>query len=286
MRHTLSTGSMAALLTAVLLTVGLSGCDAIAPFIKVQGNITTSTTINGQTSTQTVTFDKLEDMPAAFSQATDHLSATTDQLIGEISKIASAPPPGEVVLSDLSPRLKRFEKGQVDFLHLAATDDKDPQTFKYVQIGVPTYDGFFKVTTELYAITFQGKQAIVRGKQLAFALLERDYDAKTAIAAILQEALNYEPPPGKETLRGQLIEGKDVLLVLADLGPAFVGKIQELIGAGQQLITAAPTSIMDPRTLLHVDLIIQGLEQSIVATTESGTILVELVEELVELIAG
>ncbi len=270
----------AMILSLFALMILSSGCEVLAPFVKVNGNIQTSTSINGQTKTTQVSFDKLEDMPAAFSQATDQISNTTSQLAKELAKNVEAPPLGQVKLSDLSPRLQRFEESQVDFLHQAAQASDQSKRFQYVQIGVPVYDQFFKVTTEIYAITFQGKQAIVRGKQIAFSMMDRTYDSNTALALILQEALDSKTPPGRESLRGQLDESKEVLLLLADLGPAFFNKSQELVGTGQQLITAAPTTITDPRTILHMDLIVQGLEESLAATTESGTLLGGMITEL------
>jgi hypothetical protein len=46
--------------------------------------------------------------------------------------------------------------------------------------------------------------------------------------------------------------------------------------SGQQLITAAPTSITNPKTALHLDLIIQGLKESVAMVTESGKLVPDL----------
>ena len=43
------------------------------------------------------------------------------------------------------------------------------------------------------------------------------------------------------------------------------------------LVASAPTQILNPKLILHLDLIIQGLEQSVSMVEDTGTILSEIV---------
>ena len=48
----------------------------------------------------------------------------------------------------------------------------------------------------------------------------------------------------------------------------------------RQLVTAAPTSIANPKVVLHLDLVVKGLEDSVRVIGDSGRLLGELVREL------
>ena len=58
---------------------------------------------------------------------------------------------------------------------------------------------------------------------------------------------------------------------------------QDLIATGQQLVTAAPSSIVNPKTVIHLDLIVKGLGQSVVVIGDSGKLLGELAVDLATL---
>lgn len=66
-----------------------------------------------------------------------------------LTKLAEAPPPGEVHLADLSPGLAGYG-GNSNLNFAGNTWASGEDGFTYVQIGVPTYDAFFKSTAEFH----------------------------------------------------------------------------------------------------------------------------------------
>ena len=129
------------LLTALALPA--CGNGKAAGFFKFEGHIT-KTTMNadGTTTTETQEFDNWEDMKAALAVSAKELRATTKELI---TKLVEAPPPGQVKLGDLSEAFAKYEgDANFDFLATAETDDPETPAFSYVQIGLPSYDEFFK----------------------------------------------------------------------------------------------------------------------------------------------
>ena len=72
----------------------------------------------------------------------------------------------------------------------------------------------------------------------------------------------------------------EMVVVLASLGRAMVGKVQQLIASGQQLVTAAPASITNPKTAMHLDLIVKGLTDSVQLVLQTGELLAGTVQGL------
>jgi hypothetical protein len=73
---------------------------------------------------------------------------------------------------------------------------------------------------------------------------------------------------------------RELALSIGRSAPEFVDKTKRLVETGRQLVTAAPTSIVNPKVVLHIDLIVKGLEDSVKVVGSSGKLLVELVKEL------
>jgi len=72
----------------------------------------------------------------------------------------------------------------------------------------------------------------------------------------------------------------DMASVLSGSIQALMAKTQQLIASGQQLIAAAPTSITNPKTVLHLDLIVKGLQESVAMVVESGKLVPQLAGNL------
>lgn len=265
---------------ALLLALLVTACG----LIQVKGNIKTSTTINGVTEEHEVKFDKLEDLPAALNEAGGHLGRSTAALK---KALIDAPPPGVVHLRDLSPGLAAYEgKPGLDFLQAAREEwAKAPppdaaEPFTYVQIGTPTFDQFFKQAAEFHGLTFQVRQAVGQSRKVALALLESPPDAETSLVALVSKALQVPRGGTNDALAARLPELQGLLIQSARLAPLVVSRAQGLIGAGQQLVAGAAASITNPKTLLHIDLVKQGMTDSISVIAESATLLGDMVSAL------
>jgi hypothetical protein len=260
---------------AALLVLALSpGCS----LFKVQGTGFVKASYNGETLVdKQVQFDSLEEMPGAMRELGGAMAQTTDLLI---EKLVEAPPPGEVRLADIDPTLAPYESDpSVNFL-LAARSLAQPVSFKYVRIGVPSYDQFFQCAAELYALMYQTKQTIYNLRTLAARRVGQTQlptgPVKGAVDAALSTVLSPEAMQVDAQLRG--LAG--VAMTIARAARSTVTTVQELVASGQQLITAAPSSIMNPKTVLHLDLIVKGLGQSLQMVGESGRMLFEMIPEL------
>ena len=261
-------------LVAALL---LSGCS----MFKFHGTITTTKTVDGKTTTTTEEFDDWEEMKVAMDKAAKELRGTTKELL---TKLVEAPPPGEVHLADLGSSLAGYEGNtHLDFVGNARAAGEEG--FTYVQIGVPSYDAFFKSTAEFHGLVYQTRESIKHLRASAKAALGRDYRAKMTLG----EAVNAAIAVGGEAglaVEGQLTETRQLAVILAGTAPSFVDKTQGLIATGQQLIAGAPASITNPKTVLHLDLIVKGLGQSVKVIEDSGKLLIELVRDLATLDRG
>jgi hypothetical protein len=241
---------------------------------QIKGSITTTKTVDGQTTTTTREFENWEEMKQAMDEAGKEMRATSKELM---AKLTEAPPPGEVKLGDLTPTLASYEGQELDFVSAArASGEHD---FNYVQIGVPSYDEFFKAAAEFHAFVYQTRESVRHVRGLAKARLGAGYQDQMSLGAAVDAALATEGE-ADEGVAGGLAEGRALTLSLAQAAPMFVQKTQALIGSGQQLIAGAAASITNPKTLLHLDLITKGLGQSVKVVGESGKLLGEATKDL------
>ncbi len=223
------------LLPAVFFLAAATGCSAI----KMQGTVTTTTTsADGTTTSKSRDFHNFDEMTTALDGAAGDLGDTTQKLV---KKLVDAPPPGEVKLKDLDPGLEKFQgKKDRDFL-ASAPEHK----FTYVQIGVDSYDRFFKASAELYALTYQFEKTL--------AELQASTDAGADVTEL-----------------------KELSVAMANLASGAVAKISDLVSSGQALVTGAPASITNPKTALHLKLIVKGLKESIAVVSQSAKPLTDL----------
>jgi hypothetical protein len=247
---------------AALLALSLGACD----MFKFKGQVTTVKTENGKTTVHRREVDKIEDMPAAVSEAADEMAEVTAKLI---KKLTDVPPPGKVKLGDLGAGFKDFEgKKDFDFL-IQAKEGEKPIEFQYVQIGVPDYDKFFRTTAEIYALTYQTRQALARMRMLASVVLNEDIDAKASVSASVSRALGAKGDADVEVV-GKLEQLKAIGPMLASVVPAIVDKVGTLVSTGQKLILGAAAAITNPKVVLHLGLIKEGLGDSVKVIQESG----------------
>lgn len=258
-------------LCGLAAAVLLSGCS----MFQFHGTVTTTKTVDGQTTTTTEEFDDWEEMKVAMDAAGKELRGTTKELL---TKLVEAPPPGEVHLADLSPTLADYEgNDNLDFVGHARTSGEGG--FTYVQIGVPTYDTFFKSAAEFHGFVYQTRESIKHLRASAKSALGRKYTAKMTLGEAVDAAVAEGGEAGL-AVEGQLTETRELAMALAGSAGGFADKTQGLVSSGQQLIAGAPSSITNPKTVLHLDLIVKGLGQSVRVVEDSGELLIELAQDL------
>ena len=257
-------------LAMLAIALPLAGCS----MFQIKGTVTTTKTVNGKTTTTTREFENWEEMKQAMDAAGKELRGTTKELI---TKLTEAPPPGEVHLKDLTPALASYEGDSLDFVGKARASGE--HEFNYVQIGVPSYDEFFKAAAEFHAFVYQTRESVKYARGLAKARLAGEYQAEMTLGAALDAAVAADGEAG-HGVGGGIAESRDLAVALAGSAPTFVEKTQKLIAAGQQLIAGAAASITNPKTLLHLDLITKGLGQSVKVVGESGKLLAEATKDL------
>lgn len=229
----------ALLLTIPLFLVITPACESLG----ITANITSFKSVNGQTEVkqrEAKNWSEFEEamgeVATDFSDVAKEVGKTTNELA---KALVEAPPPGRVKLGDLSPDLQKYEGNRrFDFVYAASQKTDAPYDFSYVQIGVPSYDEFFRTAAEVYALAFQMTETARRIRFAREAKMEEGEDGY-----------------GKDLDTLWKLVGTQASQVLS--------KTTEFVGKGQALIASAPSSIMNPKTVLHLDLIVEGLEQSI-----------------------
>lgn len=275
MRELLNTAALMAVLAALVLSALFStGCSLFT--VHGQGHVKATYGDKVLVDRQ-VEFDSLEEMPGAMRELGGALGETT-RLLAE--KLVEAPPPGQVKLADLDPGLASFENDEsINFL-LAAKNAGEPLDFSYVQIGVPSYDQFFKQSAELYALMYQTKQTIYNLRAFAAVRARKTELPTDELRRAVDSAL---VAPFSPQLAGADLKLRNLASITATIAGAArntVTRVQQLVASGQQLVTAAPSSITNPKTVLHLDLILKGLKQSLEMVGRSGQMLVEMVPQL------
>lgn len=274
-RHLIGLGAVSAL---------SAGCEAIG----LKATVVSSTTMNGKTTTkvrEAKNWDEFEkamgEVATDFSEVAKKVGATTAELA---KKLVDVPPQGQVEIGQLAAGLKPYQ-GDVryDYLKVARMKPDAEYDFKYVQIGMPEYDRFFKASAELYAATYQ---LVETGRHVHLASFElKGADPPDAVKNGSQKIEKADVESAltdmASTAAPEVAEGVEKLKVLwattAELGVGLVGKVSELGQAGAALVTGAPSQIMNPKLVLHLDLIVQGLKQSVSLVKDTGGLLTSIV---------
>lgn len=252
-------------LSVLMLVLSVSGCESLG----IKAHVTSWKTKNGHTEVKQrevknwAEFEEaMSEVGTDFSDVANEMGAKTAEIV---TKITSAPPPGEVKLVDLSPTLARWQgKDLFDFLVMARKKKDAKYDFRYVRIGEPAYDDFFKAAAEAYALSFMRREAALRIKKVSAAILEVEPSSLDSVKprAAAEKALEAEGAAETEA-GGYLTELVKLDAALNDNPLLTSSKVADLVSTGQRLAAAAPSSITNPKVLLHVGLVVEGIEQSV-----------------------
>jgi hypothetical protein len=262
------------------LALALLACATTVGCSAIPVEMHTSTTIQHSDGRvehkETHWHGTLDQLPAQMGKAGKEMGAVTAQMVKELTDV---PPPGEVQLEDLDPSLAKYKgkKGQ-DFLAHAKDDDGKKIEFKYVRLGVPQYDDFFKTAAEIYALVYQTTQIVGHMRQASGAILSTNVDASADLKATVDKALGKGDADAEVTSRLQLyVEQGQTLAVLV---PQIAQKIAKLIQTGEALVASAATSLTNPKVIAHLDLVKTGLVDSVKVVKESGGLMVGFTKDL------
>jgi hypothetical protein len=262
----------------------LAACEALG----IKAKIVTATTMNGKTTVREREAKNWDEFEEAMGEVATDFSAFA-QAVGDttaelVKRLTEVPPPGQVRLGQLAPGLASFE-GDVryDYLKVAAMKPEPEYDFKYVQLGVPNFDAFFRSSAEMYATAYQ--------------LIETGRHIGVAAAAARGEAPDRGLESGDRRLPRAQVEsalsefggnatGKAATAAeryqalwegVLPLGVKLASKASETTQTGIALVASAPSALTNPKLLLHLDLIVKGLEQSVALVKDTGGLLTELV---------
>ncbi len=261
-----------------------SACEAIG----LKATVITTRTENGKTTTTVREAKNWEEFEHAmgevatdFSDFAKQVGATTAELA---KKLIDVPPQGQVQLGQLASSLKPYE-GDVryDYLKVARMNPDAEYDFKYVQIGMPQYDNFFRASAEMYATAYQlmetGRHVYlasykVKGEEAPADVERGDKQIKKADVDGLIEQLASGASEGMSDGVEKL---KTLWVASAELGIKLAAKSAETVQTGVALVASAPSQILNPKLVLHIDLIVQGLEQSLSMVKDTGKLLTGIV---------
>ena len=193
------------------------------------------------------------------------------------------PPQGQVRLSTLAPNLAQYDGDiRYDYIAVALTKPEPEYDFKYVQLGIPQFDSFFRSSAETYATAFQ---LVETGRHVYLASVALGHgSADTSIESGTKRVTKAQVEGAFANLDGATLEGtvtmrKDYHALwegIATLGAQLASKASETAQAGVALVASAPSQITNPKLLLHLDLIVKGLGQSVNLLKDSGSLIMSV----------
>ncbi|MEB2313548.1 MAG: hypothetical protein OZ921_03580 [Sorangiineae bacterium] len=261
-----------------------AACEALG----IKGTVITSVTQNGHTTVRQRDFKNWDEFEEAmgevatdFSEFAKQVGAVTRELI---STLTDVPPPGKVKLGALAPSLAPFEGNlDYDYLTVASMQPDAPYQFEYVRLGMPDYDAFFKASAELYATAYQ---LLETGRHIVLAnAAAKGERPPSDVEAGKRRLPKSEVEQALGTLRAtddsavaKKAEQLEVLYgSVVTLGQTLAARTADTLSTGAALVASAPAQIVNPKLVLHLDLIVKGLTESLALVKDTGALLGELV---------
>lgn len=149
--------------------------------------------------------------------------------------------------------------------------------FKYVQIGMPEYDNFFRASAEMYGAAYQLMET---GRHMHLAAYKTKGEDAPEDVEQGEKKIKRDEVDALASELGKT-EGAQKLISLwattAELGAQLAGKAAQTAQTGAALVASAPSQILNPKLVLHLDLIVKGLEQSVSMVKDTGSLLGDIV---------
>ncbi len=246
----------------------LLASSAVAGCGPVRGKVTR--TVDGKKVTEEVVYENYREffksvgrmyvdpwiqIGKALAAAMKELRRIIKEMIQDILHV---PEPGQIALADLDPAFVPLADSKYDHV---GTDK-----FTYVRLDVPAFDGFFKSSMELFAYTTQ----LVRTSEDLRHEIGLRQGHKEASSMKVRELLAVASRT--ESLQG--LTGA----VEATLSPSagYREQIDGLRSSGAALVANAKKTLINPRVIAHVDLVVKGVKQSLEVLAETAKLFVEL----------
>lgn len=242
-------------------TLAVAGCG------PVKGRVTR--TVDGKKVTEEVEYENYrawfrsvgrefvnpyKQIAVALAQAYKALRATIQEMIRKITEV---PEPGLIRLADVDADLAAHAGGPHDYV-----GDK----FEYVRIDVPAYDQFFESSMGLFAYTTQIHDSSMELRNRVGLRVGYGPVGRMSVEQLVAEG---GQSPGSADLA-------KVVGATANVGQGYRDRIKGLRASGGSLVAGAKQSLIDPRVIAHLDLIVKGLKQSVEVIAESAKLLAKL----------
>lgn len=267
---------------------GVSLLCAACEAIGLKATIVTTTSVNGRTTTTVREAENWEEFEQSMGEVATEFSSFAEE-VGETTKelgekLVSVPPQGQVELGHLAQSLRSYQ-GDVryDYLKVARMNPDAKCKFRYVQLGMPEFDNFFRASAEMYGAAYQlmetGRHVHLAKYKLAGleppdAVTHGELEIrKPQVSAALREV----EESATENVAENIQQLKTLWLTTAELAVKLASKAVETARAGAALVTSAPAQLTNPKLVLHLDLIIDGLEQSVSMVKDTGVLLADIV---------
>jgi len=254
----------------VTLGLGSVACAAFAP----RGRIKMKYKGPGDKKAKVIYDKKFRgwgEMFDAMNGAAEVAGETAGKMVATLTEV---PPPGHVKLGDLSPGLSAHADSKADFV--ASASKEEPEKFRYVQIGVPGFDKFFKASAELYAYVFQTRETLVTLHEHVGSGFEVGSEGTASLSAKVDSALES----ASDSAKAELEVFKGVAVELSGAASGFVERVADLVTAGEMLVADAAKLITAPKLIAHLKLVAQGVTDSVGMVAASGKLLGETTADL------
>ncbi len=245
-----------ALALALLCLAMTSGCSTVCKFVSCQGTITTTTNINGTTTTRTAEFSDWDEFRQAWSASFSDWHETRDQMMHAYGEQAET----AVTLADVDPQLAPLHEQGLDFVSEAATDG-GRSMFSYVRTGRPEVDAFFAEAARAHALSGQATQTAEELRAESLAVLGEPDDRAEALPKLVERALKLAPDHGRI---GQL---KQAAELIARVAPKVRRGVKSLRSQGEALADAEEGSGQ------KAALVARGLERNAALLGKSDEVL-------------
>ena len=233
---------------------------------------TESTDESGKRVKKTYEVDDWDDFTKTLSAVGDDFSDHASRVKAAMGRIASEltdlPPPGKITLRDVHSDLARAEgEEQLDFIAGGAKRGGDAYDFRYVRLGIPAFDDFFRGAARTYAVAYQRRECDTRRRALSEKLLGRKLDSTLDDEA--RRAVSRGEGPGAEYLARLQAMSTPLSTSAAETG----GAAADLATSGIKLARDAPRAIRSPKMLLHLDKVVLGVNESVGLIQDSAELL-------------
>jgi hypothetical protein len=139
------------------------------------------------------------------------------------------------------------------------------------------YDDFFRASAEMYGCAFQLVETARHVRMSTAVLTGGKQDDSANVDDQIAKASSVASTPDNAEMVAYAKDVGAMWKTVATLGKSMVQKTTALVTTGTALVASAPKQITNPKLLLHIKLIVKGLDQSVGFVKDTGKMLADTV---------